>query len=207
MNTAIKKNEQQDSSRQTPDLKVEQTAFDQNNSLQPESNHEALLESRNSTVAYGETSSTASSESTPEHVPTKESEVNGVEQNQPIQHTEDSRKRFKIPSRKHVILPVPQKKDELTVQIEHIMEEGLKDAFKELTPVQQQEFKLKGEETAGKIRQLLFKTHIKVKKIFQLLFEWLQLLPGVSRFFLQQEAKIKADKILHLKHRHDRKYD
>ena len=51
----------------------------------------------------------------------------------------------------------PQHKDDLTIQIEHIMEEGLEDAYKELTPVQRQEFKMKGEETATKIRQLLLR--------------------------------------------------
>ena len=90
----------------------------------------------------------------------------------------------------------PQHKDDLTIQMEHIMEEGLEDAYKELTPVQRQEFKMKGEETATKIRQLLRATHIKVQKIFQLLLQWLKMLPGISRYFLEQEAKIKLDKML-----------
>ena len=59
-----------------------------------------------------------------------------------------------------------------------------------------QEFKIKGEETAGKIRELLKSTHIKVKKIFRLIYEWLRLLPGVNKFFLEQEAKIKTDNIV-----------
>lgn len=109
--------------------------------------------------------------------------------------------------RKRPVLKQPAKRtsDDLTQQIEKIMEEGLVTAFKAMTPVQQQEFKMKGEETAGAIRQLLNKTHVKIKKVFELLLNWLKLLPGVSRFFLEQEAKIKADKILHLKHRHDQK--
>ena len=94
---------------------------------------------------------------------------------------------------------VPQVRDKLTVQLEKIMEEGLKDAFQVLTPVQKQEFKIKGEETARKIRDLLRHAHVKVKKIFRLILEWLRLLPGVNRFFLEQEAKIKADKIIALK--------
>lgn len=93
---------------------------------------------------------------------------------------------------------VPQVRDELSVQIENIMAEGLTDAYSELTPVQQQEFKIKGEQTAWKIRVLLKQTKIKIKKIFQLLLEWLKLLPGINRLFLEQEAKIKADKIITL---------
>lgn len=93
---------------------------------------------------------------------------------------------------------IPQVRDQLTVEVEHIMEEGLKEAFDEMTMVQKQEFKIKGEETALQIRQLLKSAHVKVKKIFKLLFEWLKMLPGVNKFFLQQEAKIKADKIVSL---------
>ena len=96
---------------------------------------------------------------------------------------------------------IPQVRDEVTVQVEKIMEEGLADAYKELTPVQQQEFKIKGEQTANEIRQLLKKTHVQIKKIFRLLLEWLKILPGINIFFLEQEAKIKADKIMALRHK------
>jgi hypothetical protein len=108
------------------------------------------------------------------------------------------KRRLRIP-KKQKPTKVPQVRDELTIKVEKIMEEGLKDAYRELTPVQRQEFKIKGEETAFKIRQLLRSTRVKVKSIFKLLIEWLKLLPGVNRFFLEQEAKIKADKILALK--------
>lgn len=98
---------------------------------------------------------------------------------------------------------VPEIRDELTVKVEKIMEQGLEEAYKELTPIQQQEFKIKGEETAFKIRQMLKSAHVKVKKIFQLLVGWLKMLPGVNRFFLEQEAKIKADKIMSLKEQYN----
>lgn len=94
---------------------------------------------------------------------------------------------------------IPNVRDALTVEVEKVMEEGLKDAFKELTPIQRQEFKIKGEETAYKIRDLLRATHVKVKKIVKLIIEWLKMLPGVNRFFIEQEAKIKTDKIIALK--------
>ncbi|EKE05479.1 MAG: hypothetical protein ACD_19C00271G0001 [uncultured bacterium] len=95
---------------------------------------------------------------------------------------------------------MPQVKDEMTQKIEKIMEEDLKDAFLELTPVQKQEFKIKGDEVLGKIRLLMNKTKINIKKIIKLLLSWLKILPGINKFFLEQEAKIKADKILALKH-------
>lgn len=89
--------------------------------------------------------------------------------------------------------------DQLTAKIELIMEDGLADVFKELTPVQQQEFKLKGEHTARALRAQLSQARLKVREIFKLILDWLKLLPGVNRFFLEQEAKIKADKIIALK--------
>lgn len=98
-------------------------------------------------------------------------------------------------SKKKPVL-MPQVRDDLTLKIEHVMEDGLKDAFIALSPLEQQEFKLKGEQTARQIRTLLGETKIKIKKIFELLLEWLKLLPGVNRFFLEQEAKIKVDQIL-----------
>ncbi len=96
-------------------------------------------------------------------------------------------------------------RDEVTVQVEKVLEEGLGDVYRELTPLQQQEFKIAGEKTAFAIRALLKGTHVKVKKIFLLIVEWLKILPGVNRFFLEQEAKIKADKIIALKDRMDHK--
>lgn len=105
----------------------------------------------------------------------------------------------KIKSKKNKPITVPRVKDEITLRIEGVMEEGLQDAFKELTPVQQQEFKIKGEETAWQIRELLRHASLKVKQIFKLLLEWLKFLPGINKYFLEQEAKIKADKIISLK--------
>ncbi len=97
---------------------------------------------------------------------------------------------------KHVV--VPQVRDELTVKIEKIMEEGVGEPYQRLSPVAKQEFKLKGEQTARAIRELLKSGHVKVKKILRLIIEWLKMLPGINRFFMEQEAKIKTDKIIAL---------
>ncbi|MFZ2189657.1 MAG: hypothetical protein WA057_06330 [Candidatus Magasanikiibacteriota bacterium] len=104
----------------------------------------------------------------------------------------------KLKSTKKKPTQIPQVKDDITVQIEKIMEEGLGDAYKELTPIQKQEFKIKGEEVAWEIRNMVKQAHVKVKTIFRLLLEWLKMLPGINRFFLEQEAKIKTDKIINM---------
>lgn len=93
---------------------------------------------------------------------------------------------------------VPVEKDQLTEQIENILEEDLTELYLSMPKETQQQFKAKGEETLSKIRQLVQKTKVNAKKIFQLIREWLKIIPGVNRFFLEQEAKIKTDKILRL---------
>ena len=113
--------------------------------------------------------------------------------------TEGLRVRSRQP-KKQKMAAIPQVQDTVTRQVEQILEAGLGDAFQALTPIQKQEFKIKGEETARKIRDLLRDAHMKVKKIFRLILQWLKILPGLNRFFLEQEAKIKADKIIALKH-------
>lgn len=120
------------------------------------------------------------------------------EKSEDIESTIQALKR-KLKGNKKKKLTIPLVKDEMTRQVEQIMEEGIADAYRELTVVQQQEFKIKGEETAWKIRELFKKSHLKVKEIFKLLVEWLRMLPGINKFFIEQEAKIKADKILSLK--------
>lgn len=90
----------------------------------------------------------------------------------------------------------PIVKDKLDEDIEDILEEDLKDVVLAMSAEKQQEFIAKGEETAFKVRGLLEATKINTKKIFSLIRTWLRIIPGVNRFFLEQEAKIKTDKIL-----------
>lgn len=90
----------------------------------------------------------------------------------------------------------PVVKDEVTQEIESILSEDLTDLFLKMNPEQQEEFRAKGEETASKIRVLLSSAKVGVKKILGLITEWLKFIPGVNKFFLEQEAKIKTDKIL-----------
>lgn len=81
-------------------------------------------------------------------------------------------------------------------QIEKVLEEDLGEIYNNLTPQDQKIFKTKGEETARSIFQLVYhKTKVKVKKIIKLIRNWLKAVPGINKFFLEQEAKIKADKI------------
>lgn len=84
-------------------------------------------------------------------------------------------------------------------KIENILSEGLEEVYASLPERKRFEFKKKGEETAFKIFFILKKTKVKAKKIIKLIKQWLKMIPGINRFFLEQEAKIKADKIIEIK--------
>ncbi|MBI4435683.1 hypothetical protein HY630_03355 [Candidatus Uhrbacteria bacterium] len=90
----------------------------------------------------------------------------------------------------------PKQVDRLEEEIEDILEEDLKELYVSMPPNKQAEFRQKGEETRSKIREIVASAKVNAKKIFQLIRGWLKIIPGVNRFFLEQEAKIKTDKIL-----------
>lgn len=83
-------------------------------------------------------------------------------------------------------------------QIESILEEDLAELFFRLDPQTQLEFKMEGEKATQGIIKLLSQAKVKAKKIVDLIRHWLRIIPGINKHFLEQEAKIKADKILAL---------
>ncbi len=86
--------------------------------------------------------------------------------------------------------------DRLEKEVESILAEDLTEMFLALPESKQQAFRQKGEETTTKIRELLRSSKVNMKKIFHLIRDWLKMLPGVNKFYLEQEAKLKTDKIL-----------
>ena len=94
---------------------------------------------------------------------------------------------------------IRKEKEERQKKIEEVMAEDLEDIYVGLSPVEQQEFKKKGEETAKEINSLMDKAKLKVKKVVNLIRKWLSVIPGINKFFLEQEAKIKTDEIIKIK--------
>ncbi|MFH1523071.1 MAG: hypothetical protein ABIE43_04625 [Patescibacteria group bacterium] len=92
-----------------------------------------------------------------------------------------------------------QKTKERQKQIEKVLEDDLEEVFLKMPPDKQLEFSKKGEETAKEINTLLDKTKFRIKKIINLIKKWLSIIPGINKFFLEQEAKIKADEIINLR--------
>ena len=92
--------------------------------------------------------------------------------------------------------------------IERVLEEDLGSLYAQMSPQQQQKFKAKGEEVTLTIFKMVYQeTKVKVKKIIILIRKWLKLIPGINKYFLEQEAKIKADRIVEIASREGKKVD
>lgn len=94
--------------------------------------------------------------------------------------------------------PSPAPKDDVTLRVEKIMEDGLGSYYDRLSPQAKVQFKRKGEETAVEISLMVRSLKVKMHRVLRLLRDWLLTIPGVNKFFLEQEAKIKTDRILEL---------
>lgn len=88
--------------------------------------------------------------------------------------------------------------DPVTASIETVLSDDLYEYFQAMTPEEQTKFKQKGEETVSRLSQLVSQTVIKAKEVLRLIAAWLRFIPHVNRYFLEQESKIKTDKILEL---------
>jgi len=96
-----------------------------------------------------------------------------------------------VPASARVLTPLQQ-------EVENVLAEGLEDLYRSLEPRAQAQFRAQGEATAIKLSTLISQVKFKLSEILRLIREWLQSIPGVNRYFVEQTAKIKADKILKL---------
>jgi hypothetical protein len=95
--------------------------------------------------------------------------------------------------------PAAPAKSPFLEKIEDVLQEDLEDIYFQLPAEKQAEFRQTGEETASKIVLLLSSVKVQVRKILELIVKWLRVIPHVNKYFLEQEAKIKTDKLLELK--------
>ena len=94
-------------------------------------------------------------------------------------------------------LPTLPKTPELQA-VESLLAEDLDEMYAGLPREQQRAFKLKGEEVAGKITRVISGARAHARDILKWIREWLRMIPGVNKYFLEQESKIKTDKIVAL---------
>lgn len=81
-------------------------------------------------------------------------------------------------------------------QVENLLADGLKELYMSLPEARRAEFKATGEVVANKITDMILYGKAKVKEIWKLIGEWLRTVPGVNKYFLEQEIKIKTDRIM-----------
>ncbi len=86
----------------------------------------------------------------------------------------------------------------ILAKVEGILAENMDNVFLSLDSSSQVNFKIKGEETAKKIIILLSQAKVKIKDIINLIINWLKVIPRINRYYLEQEAKLKADAIWRL---------
>ncbi len=87
-------------------------------------------------------------------------------------------------------------KDPTLSEIENVLSENIADLYKKLPAEKKQLFKIEGEKIATQINAMMKSGVLRLKKILELILGWLKIIPGINKFYLEQEAKIKADKIL-----------
>lgn len=92
-------------------------------------------------------------------------------------------------------------KSEARQEIEALLSEGLTDIYQTMTPQQQEVFRQKGEEAATAIEQMMTGFKASARKVVDVIRAWLSTIPGVNKFFLEQESKLKTDEILKLQRR------
>lgn len=98
-------------------------------------------------------------------------------------------------------LVTPAIKESALKQVESILELGLLDVYKSMDDDLKVEFKAEGERIALKIRKMIELARLKAKKILRMISRWLAMIPGVNKFFLEQESKIKTDQLMALAER------
>lgn len=90
-------------------------------------------------------------------------------------------------------------KDVLTQEIERILESDLEELYFSMNAEDQMKFKLEGEQVSKTIRQMMQSGTVKLRKVLGLVLNWLKMIPGVNKFFVEKQAKIKAEQILNLR--------
>ncbi len=88
--------------------------------------------------------------------------------------------------------PIVQK-DEVTLEVEKILEKDLGEFYAQLPPEAKEKFRKKGEEAATEISGMVRSFKLKFSRALRLVRDWLLTIPGVNRFFLEQQAKLKID--------------
>jgi hypothetical protein len=92
----------------------------------------------------------------------------------------------------------------LAREVDAVLEEGLATIYATLPRENQDQFRNTGKVLVQKIEVTINQSNLKLKRLIQWLRSWLKIIPGINRFFLEQELKIKSDKIMDIAERERR---
>lgn len=81
-------------------------------------------------------------------------------------------------------------------KVEEVLSERLDKVYYAMNEAKQAEFKEEGEKTARLIDDMVVGFRAQAKKVLELIKQWLMIIPGVNKFFIEQESKIKTQKIM-----------
>ncbi len=96
----------------------------------------------------------------------------------------------------------PVEKDRIMLEVEKILEDGLGEYVPDMPDEAREKFIKKGGEVTGQISGMVRSMNVQVKRVVELIRDWLLSIPGVNRYFVEQEAKIKTDRIVDLVEAH-----
>lgn len=99
-----------------------------------------------------------------------------------------------------VVAPVQElvQRDPELVRIESVLSNNIGDLYSALPQDIKPLFKAKGEELAGKIQVMMMDAKMVAGKVLKLIRAWLGMVPNINKLYLEQESKIKTDKIMEL---------
>ncbi len=100
--------------------------------------------------------------------------------------------------RQNSIVTTPITKSQLRLAIERIMEQSASEYYPGMPPRLQKKFSELGDRVSLKIEKLLLTKKNHIVDIAHILHEWLKLIPQASPYYLEQEAKIRADEMVRL---------
>jgi len=92
----------------------------------------------------------------------------------------------------------PVVSDPIMLDVEKILEEGLGDYVETMPEEARARFLAKGKEVSGVLAQMVRTFNVELRKAIALIRDWLLTIPGINRYFLEQDAKIKTDRIIEL---------
>lgn len=94
------------------------------------------------------------------------------------------------------VIAVPP--DKVAEDVQQILEDGLEEAIITMPEDAKQRFLEKGKQIGTIVSDMVRRYKVEVKRVLNMLKEWLTAIPGINKFFLEKEAKIKTDRILEL---------